>query len=99
MDAFDILDNTSAAGRLIILLLDYENGISVVDMHKEMKNRYNVGRGSTDTSKNELQKIGLINFKKVDVGSPRRIHSYRLTKRGKIIAIKMKEIKEILENE
>lgn len=97
MTSFNILDETSAASRILVLLLDYENGIGVVDMHDEMKKRFNVGRGATDTSKRELQRIKLITFQKKDIGAPRKIHAYQLTPKGRKVAEKLQEIKNILD--
>ena len=97
MSAFAILDETTTALRLIDFLYNHGKPISVVGLHTQMKKQYNVGRGAVDTARPLLEGLDLITYNKIKTDAPREIHAYVLTAKGRAVAEKLLEIKELLE--
>lgn len=78
------------------MLLDHPDGIAVTKMYEEMKKRFDVGRGSTDTSRKILTDAGLLSYEEKDTGAPRNIHAYRLTKLGLQAAEMLRDLRECM---
>jgi len=96
MDPFGKFDDTNAVSRFLILLLETGNGLGVTDIHNRMSSEFGVGRGATDTARKICDELALIDTEPVDIGTPRKIISHKLTSKGRIVAEKLLEIKQVL---
>jgi len=94
----DPLDEPKASLRTLFILSKHVEGLNVMALHEEMKSFFGVGRPATDTSYTALVGAGLVEVAEGWSGR-HKVKIVKLTERGKRVAIELRKIISILQND